>query len=252
VNRYSYYLGLDLGQAMDYTALCILQEPVWIPSDEDRWRLNAPVVGWVPPDALAPMPLHRARTIEAHTGRPEKPVIAARHLERFPLHTPYPAIVERVVAILHTEPLAQRATALVVDQTGVGAPVIDLLRAADLGTAALIPVTITAGTTVTREHHEYGVPKRDLVSAVAVLLESRRLQIAETLPEARTLVKELSGFQRKITRLGNDTYEAWREGQHDDLVLAVALAGWFREWWNHHLDQVRPSMAFDAAGNRIA
>jgi hypothetical protein len=28
---------------------------------------------------------------------------------------------------------------------------------------------------------------------------------------------------------GNDSYEAWREGIHDDLVLSVALACWFAE-----------------------
>ena len=27
----------------------------------------------------------------------------------------------------------------------------------------------------------------------------------------------------------HDSYGAWREGQHDDLVLAVALAVWFAE-----------------------
>ena len=33
----------------------------------------------------------------------------------------------------------------------------------------------------------------------------------------------------KITLAGNDTYEAWRESDHDDLVLAAALATWFGE-----------------------
>jgi hypothetical protein len=30
----------------------------------------------------------------------------------------------------------------------------------------------------------------------------------------------------KITASGNEQYGAWREGEHDDLVLAVALACW--------------------------
>ncbi len=33
----------------------------------------------------------------------------------------------------------------------------------------------------------------------------------------------------KITLAGNDTYEAWREGDHDDLVLAAAMAAWYGE-----------------------
>jgi hypothetical protein len=28
---------------------------------------------------------------------------------------------------------------------------------------------------------------------------------------------------------GHDSYGQWREGQHDDLVLAVALATWWAE-----------------------
>jgi hypothetical protein len=252
MNRYSYYLGLDLGQAMDFTALCILQEPVWIASDDDRWRLNAPAVGWNPPDALVPVQLWKARNIKARVGRPEKPILAARHLERLPLGTSYPAIVDHVVRLLHAPPLAQRPVALLVDATGVGAPVVDLFKTADLGTATLIPILITGGNAVVQEGTGYHVPKRGLISAVAVLLESRRLQIAALLPEATTLVKELGAFQRRVTRAGNDTYEAWREGAHDDTVLAVALGGWFREWWNHHLDQQRPSRAWDRYGNRIA
>ena len=36
-------------------------------------------------------------------------------------------------------------------------------------------------------------------------------------------------FKRKVSLAGRDTYEAWREGTHDDLVLAAALAEWYAE-----------------------
>jgi hypothetical protein len=36
-------------------------------------------------------------------------------------------------------------------------------------------------------------------------------------------------FQAKITVAANDVYGAWREGQHDDLVLGLALALWHAE-----------------------
>jgi len=37
-------------------------------------------------------------------------------------------------------------------------------------------------------------------------------------------------FKVKINlKTAHDSYEAWREGQHDDLVLFVALAAWFAE-----------------------
>jgi hypothetical protein len=76
---------------------------------------------------------------------------------------------------------------------------------------------------------DYRVPKRDLVAMVKVLLQSGRLRIASALPGAEVLVQELLGFQVRITASANDVYGAWREGQHDDLVLAVALTCWFGE-----------------------
>ena len=70
------------------------------------------------------------------------------------------------------------------------------------------------------------VPKRDLVSVLQVLFHSKRLKIAAGVNERDTLLGELANFSAKITQHANDTYEAWREGQHDDLVLALALACW--------------------------
>jgi hypothetical protein len=60
-------------------------------------------------------------------------------------------------------------------------------------------------------------------------MQGRRLQIARRLTEAATLVRELQNFQVKITAAANETFGAWRDGQHDDLVLAVALACWWSE-----------------------
>ncbi len=64
-----------------------------------------------------------------------------------------------------------------------------------------------------------------------MLLQSERLKIAKALPEALVLQEGLLNFQVKITDAANDSYGAWREGSHDDLVLAVAVAAWFGEWY---------------------
>jgi hypothetical protein len=46
---------------------------------------------------------------------------------------------------------------------------------------------------------------------------------------AETLEMELQNFRVKITAAANETFEAWRERDHDDLVLALALAAWHAE-----------------------
>ena len=92
------------------------------------------------------------------------------------------------------------------------------------------PVTITAGHEVTlSEAGEFRVPKKELVGVLQVLLQTRRLRISQALPEAAILAKELETFQVKLTAAANEAFGAWREGQHDDLVLAVALAAWAGE-----------------------
>ena len=60
------------------------------------------------------------------------------------------------------------------------------------------------------------------------MLESRRLKIAPTLPDAAVLVRELETFQTKTTLTVDDAL-SWRDGPHDDLVLAVGVAVWLAE-----------------------
>ena len=180
-----YFCGLDLGQARDYTALAIL---------------------------------------ERH-GYGEEAEFHARHLHRYELGTPYPAIVGDVALLLTRAPLNSTACALAIDGTGVGRPVVDLFRAMEMR-AEMTAICITGGAEVTSLGGMLGVPKRDLVGCVQVALQSSTLKIAASLPLAETLTAELSNFQVKITDAAHDVYGAWREGTHDDLVLAVAMALW--------------------------
>jgi hypothetical protein len=90
-----------------------------------------------------------------------------------------------------------------------------------------VAITITAGDQVTYDRG-WRVPKRDLVGAVQVLLQTSRLKFAEQIPVIPALVQELLAFRVKIDPLtAHDSYGAWREGAHDDLVLAVAVAVWW-------------------------
>lgn len=187
----SYYLGLDLGQAHDYTALTIVRKHP------------------VPPPARYEVPW----------------------LERYPLGTSYPAIIAAVAGRcrqLVAQGVREGVPDLIVDATGVGHPVVDLLRRERLP-VTLIDVTITGGDTATQQGRSWRVPKRELVSAAQVLLQSGRLKVAEALPDTATLTRELLNFQVKISEQAHDSYGAWREGTHDDLVLAVALACWYAE-----------------------
>lgn len=188
VPKPTYFVGLDLGQARDYSALAI---------------------------------------VERHKGvKRDEPSLAVRHLHRYELGTPYPAIVADVAAMLGREPLSERKPTLVIDGTGCGAAVVDLFRNAKLK-ADLKAVLITGGDIESYEGGYWRIPKRDLVSVIQVGLQTTRLKIAPTLAYAPTLQRELEEFKVKVSiSPQQDTYEAWREGTNDDLVYAVALAVW--------------------------
>lgn len=213
-NKPLYILGVDLGQTQDYTALAVLE---------------------------------CSKVFEGLEAKKYKYHYAVRHLERLPIGTPYPIQVKRVKELCERlETQERKAPLLVVDQTGVGRPVVDMLRAADLTPAA---VTITGGDAVSRDGRDYRVPKRDLVSVAQVLLQAERLKIAKELKEAQTLTSELLAFKVSISLKGHDSYGndvgPWRENPHDDMVLAVALACWYGE---HQPRTTEPKLASRIAG----
>ena len=133
-------------------------------------------------------------------------------------------LVERVKGMTRSAELAGRCR-LVVDATGVGRPVVDLLRDADLR-CGIMPVMITSGEMETMAGGYYRAPKRDVITGMQVLLQNEGLRIAAGLPLREALLREMRETKVKITTEGSEQFGAWRQGEHDDLVFAVALACW--------------------------
>jgi hypothetical protein len=138
-----YAIGIDLGQKHDYTAIAALEvidivydrrDPISYDFErERRYRL--------------------------------------RGVERVRLGTPYPEVVRRVRDLAARPEVAGRCTAIV-DATGVGKPVVDLLRATKPA-SRVIPVTITGGDQESSDGSGYRVPKRDLITGLQVVIEQR-------------------------------------------------------------------------------
>ena len=157
-----------------------------------------------------------------------------RHLQRWPLGTAYPQVVSDVQTLVTTinnrgiRPLL--GAQLVIDATGVGRPVADLLSMIPELAGRIVPVVITAGLASTPgTDGSWHVSKKELVSVLQVLLQSRQLQISGQLELAATLEEELRTFRVKITAAANETFEAWRERDHDDVLMALAVAVWYAE-----------------------
>lgn len=154
------------------------------------------------------------------------PSLLVRHVERVALGTPYSMVVAHLREMVGRKEV-RRQCALVVDATGLGGPIVEMPRAAGLG-CEITAVTITGGE---REQRSGGlsvsVPKRDLIAGVQVSLENGELRVARGLKELGSLVRELvnvrmtSGTGMGRVRIGADGC-----GEHDDLVIALALACW--------------------------
>jgi hypothetical protein len=191
-----YFVGLDLGQARDPSAVSVVQR---------SWA------EWRNPGEQYP------RLVSYYE---------VGYLSRWPLGTSYPDIVRDVCSLVRKRPLDCPVLAL--DATGVGRPIVDLVREASIQ-AHLKPILITGGhVTNLTDSGFLCVPKVELVSIVKVILDSTRLQIADV-PDREIAIKELSTFRQKITAAANMTFESWRDGAHDDLVFSIALPLWIAE-----------------------
>jgi len=190
----SYFVGLDLGMRHDHTALNVVERSETL-GERD------------------PVTYEHVKAV----------ALRLRHVERIPLATEYVQVVRRVAEVMRRLG-AEGPAHLIVDATGVGTPVVELLRRAGMG-CRLWPVSITGGPAEGYGDGYYRVPKRDLIVGLQVRLQEGELQIAAGLREGAALMRELGEMRVSTTGAGREKYGA-KAGEHDDLVLAVALACW--------------------------
>jgi hypothetical protein len=149
-------------------------------------------------------------------------VVYARH---WALGTPHTEVIADAEELM-SRPETGRARFLY-DETGVGAAYRDLFRLAKLGGRFdrwPVGVTITAGAGELGSH----VSKRLLVGRYEAKLASGQIAIRDV-PLRDEIARQHERFRAQISRSGQDTYAAAREGRdHDDLLLALMIATHFR------------------------
>jgi hypothetical protein len=176
-----YYLGLDLGQAKDYSAIAIAERRTDLTGEVDH-----------------------VTYLEQTNTR-----ILVTHLERIPLRTSYSDVVARVRRV--TQRYKGHRLEIVMDATGVGAAVKDMLNQARLS-VTIYGVTITGGERTTISYGGYHVPRQDLLANLRVLLEKDMLDL------------EVPGDMRQLLE---SEFNSWgRRSAHNDLIFAIALACW--------------------------
>jgi len=182
------FVGVDLGQRGSHTAIVVLERFEVAPDYTDALR-----------------------------GVGMKWRYVVRAAERVKLGTPYSEVVKRVKRIVEQMALKGRCV-LVVDGTGVGVPVVELMR--EVGMGCLIQaIVITSGQNATSG----SVPRAELVTKMQLMAQRGELEIAGGCGYLEELKRELVHLQ-----LAGGGSSSSRDGarENDDLALALALACW--------------------------
>lgn len=162
----------------------------------------------------------RVPSVQDAVARKPTDELHVRALKRLPLGTSYPEQICQLAILLATPQLVRAPVFL--DAGGVGKPVSDLFKRNGV---EHVPIWITAGRDEQPHGDGFTVPKLHLISRLQAALHSGELRIAKALPEADAFARELTDFRAHFTESGTLVFGA-RQGAHDDLLIAAALAVW--------------------------
>jgi hypothetical protein len=191
------FIACDLGQLQNHSAFIVLE----------RLRIYSNVLD----------PITRAY--------PEYDEYRVLQVERVPLHTPYPAVAEMLLALTRKWPNSQ----IVIDAGGVGVPVLDHLRSAKPnGTIHAVQITAASNASYSGDFHR--VPKRDAIAAIQLMLQTHSLKLSTAIPNTNLLKEELRMFRHRYSKRNADLFTA-PDGEQDDLVMALAIAA-HKAWRN--------------------
>ena len=174
----TYFVGVDLGQRGSHTAFVVVERFEQPPDFTDMLR-----------------------------GAGFRTRYVVRLAERVPLGTPYADAISRLKMI--TGKLAARgACIVVVDESGAGIPIVELMRK-ELS-SRIVAITITSGQAAT----QMGVPRAALITKMQVMAEREELEIPANCRDTEALKAELVNLSLQKT------------GDLDDIALGLCLACW--------------------------
>lgn len=185
-------IGVDIGQKHEPTAICVVET-------EERAGLDSSNVHFL-----------------------------VRHLERLPLALPYPKVAKRLSEIMEgIERLSKDTPLIYLDATGLGDPIVDLIRSKVKCYRCVIPVHFNHGDRRSEDgkgsSRVVTLGKAYLVCRLQCLLQADRLHLPNT-PEAKILAQELLAYEINIAEDANDRYGSFKVGTQDDYVTALGLA----------------------------
>ena len=174
----TFFLGVDLGQRTSHSAFIVLERFDEMPAFTDMLRGVGPKTRYV-----------------------------VRQAERVPLGMPYHEVIGKLKGMV-TRIKERGICIVVVDESGAGIPIVELMRK-ELA-CNVVGITITSGKHATPGN----VPRSSLITKMQVMAEREELEIAAHCRDIEALEQELASLTLS------------KSSQTDDLALALCLACW--------------------------
>ena len=155
---------------------------------------------------------------------------------------------------------------LIVDGTGVGEPVVDMMREQGL---APLPIIFTAGGAINEIAQPFGqlfgssspgkiahlktikeirVPKETLVHAGMLVMQQKRLRTAANLAHKDEFAMQLQRFVGKVNeKTRKVSYGNESDDIHDDFVVAFLMAAWYSSYKREDVREAVVNVEEDAA-----
>jgi len=202
------FMGLDIGKKIDYTVLSIIEK-------HQEYVVNH---------------------LSGETKKLNKPVYHLVDIIRLPLDVPHNKQMDAVKKAYKNakeyynqnlqlgEP--KKKLYLIIDLGNVGESHFDDYLQTGLN---VYGVKAHSGEQARFEKRRWYVSKENICNSVEILLDHKRLIIADNIPDKKGLIKELARFTWKKTNTGKLTAENLRDVDHDDRVDSVSAALWFAQ-----------------------
>lgn len=213
-------LSVDPGKRQDPAALCALKL-VWTYASPGNYLERHPK-----------MPAMEEMFSERSPKRVEQLIVHLRMLDQF-YDKKYRQLIRATdywMRRIESEPDASGDIALVVDSTGLGDPVVEMMEEAGFTVAA--PLLITTGQTVkepSKDDDRWHVPRTNILTEAQLWWEAGRIRVPP--PAKLPMVKEL---EDQLRSLHPDPKRKPRAGEvivadeeHDDLAMVVGQALWW-------------------------
>lgn len=230
-----FIVSLDPAQLHDYSALAVLECTPMVPMTTPHSAV-APLGGTPLSTGGTPAAATTTSTGGTPTATPTTRSTPGKAENIYRLVSlkrkqklPYPEIVAWSRRV-YLNPKFQRGAGIseprfVIDAGGVGRAILDMLTAEYV---KAIPIQLTGGEAESCVGGTYHVSKSFVVGKFLAAWDAGRVQVPSTASFLPILENELRAFRGAMTAQGRAKFEA-EQGEHDDLVMALAQAIWYFE-----------------------